>query len=425
MRTPERPDIADDRAAGWRRRSREAYLGDARGRAVRPHLRERRGARSAGRRTSSAPGAYLQVERAASTSSSPGRRRRAAARSSTSAGTGARSSSTPAARATGDFGRRDPLPVPLVDVRASTAGCGARRSCGAVSDDDLGARSRSAPVGVDTWGGFVFVDLAPAAASSRCAAQLGPIPERVRRYPLADLRRGRRVVYEVAANWKVLAENYNECYHCGPVHPELCDLVPGVPARRRCRLDWERRHPPPRRRVDVHHVRHDGPRAVPRPRRRRAGPAQGRAGLPQPAAEPARADHVAAFVLTAARAGAARRIVVRPAVPPDEIADPDFDPSDAVDLWDLVNRQDWAICESVQRGMSSRAFTARLVRADGGRQRRHHHLVPAGDARRRPEPRGRPVSERSERIIIAARSAHRCAIVAASSNVPHGTMVHQ
>ena len=35
-----------------------------------------------------------------------------------------------------------------------------------------------------------------------------------------------------------------------------------------------------------------------------------------------------------------------------------FDPSDAVDFWDLVNRQDWAICESVQRGMSSRVFQA-------------------------------------------------------------------
>ena len=36
---------------------------------------------------------------------------------------------------------------------------------------------------------------------------------------------------------------------------------------------------------------------------------------------------------------------------------PGFDPSDAAELWDLVNRQDWAICESVQRGMSSRAYT--------------------------------------------------------------------
>ena len=36
----------------------------------------------------------------------------------------------------------------------------------------------------------------------------------------------------------------------------------------------------------------------------------------------------------------------------------DFDPSDAVEFWDLVNRQDWSICEQVQDGMGSRMFTA-------------------------------------------------------------------
>jgi Rieske 2Fe-2S family protein len=38
------------------------------------------------------------------------------------------------------------------------------------------------------------------------------------------------------------------------------------------------------------------------------------------------------------------------------MAKPDFDPSDAVDFWDIVNKQDWGICAGVQRGMSSRAF---------------------------------------------------------------------
>jgi Rieske 2Fe-2S family protein len=36
------------------------------------------------------------------------------------------------------------------------------------------------------------------------------------------------------------------------------------------------------------------------------------------------------------------------------MARPGFDPSDAVDFWDLVNRQDWAVCERVQSGMASR-----------------------------------------------------------------------
>ncbi len=43
---------------------------------------------------------------------------------------------------------------------------------------------------------------------------------------------------DVGANWKVVVENYNECYHCGPVHPELCEVVPAFKDGGR-RLDWE------------------------------------------------------------------------------------------------------------------------------------------------------------------------------------------
>ena len=39
---------------------------------------------------------------------------------------------------------------------------------------------------------------------------------------------------------------------------------------------------------------------------------------------------------------------------PYELDKPDFDGSDAVDFWDLVNKQDWNICERVQLGMSAR-----------------------------------------------------------------------
>ena len=67
--------------------------------------------------------------------------------------------------------------------------------------------------------------------------QLRPVPGRLQRYPLAELQRGLTSTYDVAANWKVLAENYNECYHCGPVHPTLCDLVPAF-RRGGSGLEW-------------------------------------------------------------------------------------------------------------------------------------------------------------------------------------------
>jgi glycine betaine catabolism A len=94
------------------------------------------------------------------------------------------------------------------------------------------------PVGVATWGGFMFLHLTPEEAAP-LADQLGPVPERLRRYPLEALAVGRRLAYRVGANWKLVAENYNECYHCAGVHPELCRVVPAF-KRGRAGLDWDR-----------------------------------------------------------------------------------------------------------------------------------------------------------------------------------------
>ena len=33
-----------------------------------------------------------------------------------------------------------------------------------------------------------------------------------------------RKVYSVKANWKLVIENFSECYHCKPAHPELCSV---------------------------------------------------------------------------------------------------------------------------------------------------------------------------------------------------------
>jgi Rieske 2Fe-2S family protein len=74
-----------------------------------------------------------------------------------------------------------------------------------------------------SWGGFVFVHLGKDPAP--LASAIGERTERYRRYGFADLRSGRRIVLDVAANWKLLAENFSECFHCPPVHPEFCRIV--------------------------------------------------------------------------------------------------------------------------------------------------------------------------------------------------------
>ncbi len=79
-------------------------------------------------------------------------------------------------------------------------------------------------VAVDVWGGYNFVNLAGDRASP-LETVLGDIPKRFANYPLQDLRIGKRIVLDVRANWKVLFENFAECFHCPTVHPELCAIV--------------------------------------------------------------------------------------------------------------------------------------------------------------------------------------------------------
>jgi len=67
-------------------------------------------------------------------------------------------------------------------------------------------------------------------------------------------------------------------------------------------------------------------------------------------------EHVAAFILRP-RGAARTDITCHFLFEPEEIAKPAFDHSDASEFWDLVNRQDWAICETVQQEIESRVHT--------------------------------------------------------------------
>ena len=78
-------------------------------------------------------------------------------------------------------------------------------------------------VAADTWGGFVFVNLERNAGP--LAAAVGDRAQRYERYALNELKVGKRIVLDVQANWKLLAENFSECFHCPPVHPEFCRVV--------------------------------------------------------------------------------------------------------------------------------------------------------------------------------------------------------
>jgi Rieske 2Fe-2S family protein len=75
----------------------------------------------------------------------------------------------------------------------------------------------------DRWGGFIFINLDRQAGP--LAQAIGERAQRYERYRLGELRVAKRIVLEVKANWKLLAENFSECFHCPPVHPQFCRIV--------------------------------------------------------------------------------------------------------------------------------------------------------------------------------------------------------
>ena len=81
------------------------------------------------------------------------------------------------------------------------------------------------PLGVETFGPFIFVN--PGTPSCSLAATLGQLPEIIRSVgtDVDSLKFRERREYPIRANWKVVVENFLECYHCAVSHPGFADLI--------------------------------------------------------------------------------------------------------------------------------------------------------------------------------------------------------
>ena len=205
---------------------------------------------------------------------------------------------------------------------------------------------------LEDWGGFLFINVGKQGDSF--TAHLHEIPKLLERYPLCDLKSEIKVTYEVNCNWKVILENYNECYHCAGVHPELCEIVPSFRKNGGSDLDWEK---------GVPHKKGANTFTMSGTTTRKPFPGLnkyekerhfGQALYPNLLISLAM-DHVAIFIIKPTTEKITE-IEFRILFHSDEISNDDFDPSDTFELWDITNKQDWDICERVQRGMSSKGF---------------------------------------------------------------------
>ncbi len=205
------------------------------------------------------------------------------------------------------------------------------------------------------WGGWLFGHAVHPLGSPEVPdfeAHVGDLAGIIGPYRAETLQVAARHTYEIAANWKVIAENYHECYHCPLIHPELCQVSPPTSG-----------------------VNYDLPGAWIggsmdlRDQMASMTLTGELAARPIPGVDPTRVEyvHLLPNLLISAHPDYVmthRMVPLEPGrtwVECTWLVLPDQDGSvgsaaGAVEFWDLTNKQDWAACESVQRGLASPHF---------------------------------------------------------------------
>jgi Rieske 2Fe-2S family protein len=208
---------------------------------------------------------------------------------------------------------------------------------------------------VHLWESFIFISLAAQPQPFDTANLAATLSEKFAPWQIAKLHSAHRIEYEVQANWKLLVENYSECYHCPLVHPALAklshymsgdnDMVEG---------------PFLGGFMELNHASMslDGSTS--------AAPLGGLSGedlsrvyyymLFPNLLLSLHPDYVMFHTLWP-QAPDRTRIVCEWLFDPAVMAQPDFNPRGAVEFWDMTNRQDWHVCEITQQGVSSRVYT--------------------------------------------------------------------
>jgi Rieske 2Fe-2S family protein len=210
------------------------------------------------------------------------------------------------------------------------------------------------PVRLDVWEGFIFVNLAerPAALDK----WFGPLEGKFSQWNLGQLRSAKRVDYEVRANWKLMFENYSECYHCPGVHPMLSRVSPYDSAENdltegpflggfmrinkgksltmsgdACAI-----------RIEHEHEHEQGDRVF-------------YYSIFPNMLLSMHPDYVMVHQLWPQ---SPEQTLIRCDwfFHPEAFDQPGFNPEDAIEFWDVTNKQDWHVCELSQQGIASRAY---------------------------------------------------------------------
>ncbi|HYV27281.1 MAG TPA: aromatic ring-hydroxylating dioxygenase subunit alpha [Candidatus Eisenbacteria bacterium] len=202
------------------------------------------------------------------------------------------------------------------------------------------------------WQGFIFVNLGEEPTPLETA--FAPLAGKFTHWNLPELRSAKRIEYDVRANWKLIFQNYSECYHCPLVHPALSKLTP---------YD------------STENDLCEGPflggfMLITQGSMTMSGNA-----CALPVGDIKGADHHRVFyysifpnLLLSLHPDYVMVHQVWPQSPerviifcdwffhPHAFGRADFHPDDAIEFWDMTNREDWHVCELSQQGIASRAY---------------------------------------------------------------------
>jgi len=220
-------------------------------------------------------------------------------------------------------------------------------------------------VNLALWEGFIFVNLADKGTGvsdpghNSLERWFAPITGKFARWNMPALRSAKRIEYEVRANWKLIFQNYSECYHCLGVHPELSKISPYDSAEN-----------------DLT----EGPflGGFMRINKDKSLTMTGNA-CALPVGDFGNEEFRFVFyysifpnMLLSLHPDYVMVHQLQPQSPERTVVFCDwffnseaagvsapgyrFDPDDAIKFWDMVNRQDWHVCELSQQGIASRAY---------------------------------------------------------------------
>jgi Rieske 2Fe-2S family protein len=206
-------------------------------------------------------------------------------------------------------------------------------------------------VSLGLWEGFIFVNLErnPEPLEKRFA----PLSGKFSHWNMSILQPAKRIEYDVRANWKLMFENYSECYHCPGVHPQLQKISPYDSAEN-----------------DLHEGPFLGGFMQINPGKSLTMSGNACAAFVGKIEDLQQVFYYSIFpnMLLSLHPEYVMVHQLWPQSPertvivcdwffhPDALRHKQFNPDDAIEFWDTTNRQDWHVCELSQQGIASRAY---------------------------------------------------------------------